>query len=155
MAITATILLDLVDKTQILSIFQGDTLIDTITYSNNTVTFNETAGFNLSQSDCLLYQTFFVTFYKALSANFPIVNSVTSISGPWPLCQFDINFADERGINIIYTQTSQGNPVYATYYTVSDTTASYSARSQVTITMQEFYMNQLMTAQYSVQVGLN
>jgi hypothetical protein len=153
MALTSLITLDLVGQTQILNYYQGASLVDTISYGSNQITWSATAGFNLSKSDTLLYNSLFQLYFTALVLNFPIVSK--SNNALWPLCQFDITETFAGVTHINYTQTSQGSAVLGINYVPFVTSAAFAARSSITISMQEFFMTQIMLAQYSNQVGLN
>jgi len=153
MALTSTILLDLPNQTQTLTFFQGTNQIDQIIYSNNSITLGTISSFNLNKSDCLLYNSLFQTWITALELNFPAVFKSTNLQ--WPQSHFAINRSSSSPINIIYTQTSKGNSVYLTNYAHTGSTASYSARSSIIITLQEFFMMQLMLQQFTNQVALN
>ena len=153
MALTSVITLDLVGATQVLNYYEGATLTDTITYSNNQITFSATSGFNLSKSDTLLYNSLFQLYFTALVLNFPIVGK--SNNALWPLCQFDISETDVGVIHLNYTQTSVGSSVLAINYVPISSSAAFASRSSITISIQEFFMTQIMLARYANQVSLN
>ena len=153
MALTSVITLDLVGQTQILNYYESATLIDTITYASNQITWAATSGFNLSKSDTLLYNSLFQLYFTALILNFPIAGK--SNNTIWPLCQFDITETTVGITHINFTQTSIGSNVLAINYVPIATSAAFAARSSITISMQEFFMTQIMLAQYANQVSLN
>lgn len=154
MALTSTILLDLPNQTQTLTFFQGVTQLDQITFSNNSITMGSTPGFDLSKSDCLLYNSLFQTWVTALELNFPAV--FKSVNSQWPQSIFSVNIVDITGLlRVLFTQTSLGNSIYATDYLIVAQTVIYAARSTITITLQEFFMMQLMLQQFTNQVALN
>jgi hypothetical protein len=153
MALTSTIVLDLVGATQTLNYLEGATLVDQITYSSNTITFSTITAFNLVKSDIILYNAFFQTYFTALQLNFPIVNK--SNNGIWPNCNFQnsITFAGVTHIN--YVQTSNSSNVVTINYVPTAGAGGFSARSSITISLQELFMMQIMLAQYSNQVSLH
>ena len=153
MALTSTILLDLIGQTQTLTYFQGASQVDQITFSSNSVTFASSAAFNLSKSDCSLYQSLLQTYITALILNFP--NSYKSVSSAWPLCNFQTSITSQGVTHINYVQTSLGNSVYSINYVPIAASAGFAIRSQITITLQEFFMMQPILAAYFNQVGLN
>jgi hypothetical protein len=153
MALTSTITLDLVGATQILNYYESATLTDTITYSSNSITFATTPGFNLSKSDTLLYNSLFQLYFTALVLNFPVISK--SNNALWPLSSFQISETSQGVTHINYAQTSVGSPVLGINYVPLAGSAAFASRSQITITLQEFFMTQIMLAQYSNQVGLN
>jgi hypothetical protein len=153
MTLTNTITVDLVGQTQTISFYEGASLVDQIEYSTSGVTFSTISSFNLSKSDCILYNTYLILFYNTLLLNFPYLN--LQLSGIWPLCVFEISETFAGVNHIIYTQTSQGNSVYSTNYVPQASSAGHASRSQITITIQEFYMTQIMLRQYYNQVSLN
>lgn len=153
MALTSVITLDLVGQTQILNYYQGVTLTDTITYSSNSITWAATSGFTLSKSDTLLYNSLFQLYFTALILNFPIVSK--SNNSVWPLCNFQISETFSGIQHLNYNQTSSGSTVLAINYVSIASSAAFSARSTITISLQEFFMTQIMLAQYSNQVGFN
>jgi hypothetical protein len=153
MALTSIITLDLVGQTQILNYYQGANLVDTISYGSNQITFAASSGFNLSKLDTILYNSLFQLYFTALVLNFPIISK--SNNTLWPLCNFQIS-ETYAGVNHInYTQSSIGNSVLAINYVPQAVAAAFASRSSITISMQEFFMTQIMLAQYSNQVGLN
>jgi hypothetical protein len=154
MALTSTILLDLPNQTQTLTFFQGPTQLDQITFSNNSITMGSTIGFDLSKSDCLLYNSLFQTWVTALELNFP--NVFKSVNSKWPQSLFSVNIVSITGLlRVLYTQTSLGNSIYATDYLIIAQTVIYAARAQIAISLQEFFMMQLMLQQFTNQVSLN
>ena len=154
MALTSTILLDLPNQTQTLTFFEGATQIDQITFSNNSITMGATSGFDLSKSDCLLYNSLFQTWVTAFELNFPAVFKSNNLQ--WPQSIFTINIVEITGLlRVLYTQTSLGNSIYATDYLIVAQEVIYAARSLITISLQEFFMMQLMLQQFTNQVALN
>jgi hypothetical protein len=152
MALTSTTSFDLIGQTQVLTYF-NPSQVDQITYSNNQITFAGISSYNLSKSDLILYFQYLNAFNLFLIQNFPVVNQ--SIGAIWPFCQFDITESSSGVTHLIYTQTSQGNVVYTTNYVPIAQSGSMAARSQVTITLQEYFMMILMKAQFTQQIGLN
>lgn len=153
MALTSTITLDLVGQTQVLNYYEGATLTDTITYSSNQITFAATSGFNLSKSDCILYNTFFQTYFTALVLNFPVVSKSNNIL--WPVCNFEVSNTSVGVTHINYIQTTGASSVLTINYVPLSGQAAFSARSSVTISLQEFFMTQIMLAQFTNQVSFN
>lgn len=153
MALTSKTTFDIDGQTQTISFYAGSNLVDEITFSNNQITFAKTGQFTLSKSDTLLYMQFLNTYHNHLLSHFPSISS--SIGAKLPLCQFDINILSQGVTKIIYKQTSQGNPVYTTNYVPSSQSASFAERTQMTITLQEFFMTILMNAQFKTQIFLN
>lgn len=153
MALSSVITLDLVGKTQVLNYYQGASLVDTISYGSNQITFAASSGFNLSKSDTLLYNSLFQLYFTALVLNFPI--ALQSNDTIWPLCNFQISETSAGVIHINYAQTSIGSSVLAINYVPIASAAAFASRSSITISMQEAFMLQFMLAQYTNQVGLN
>lgn len=153
MALTSTTTIDLVGQTQVLNYYEGVTLTDTITYSSNSITFSSTSGFTLSKSDTILYNTFFQAFFTLLVLNFPIVSKSNGLA--FPLCNFQISETSAGVTHINYNQTSLGSTVYGINYVPIASSAAFSARSTITISLQELFMLQVMFTQYINQVGLN
>lgn len=153
MALTSVITLDLVGQTQILNYYQGASLTDTITFANNQITFSSTSGFNLSKSDTLLYNSLFQLYFTALIFNFPAVGK--SNNTVWPLCSFTNSITSVGVTHLNFAQTSLGNSVLAINYVPIASSAAFAARSSITISLQEFFMTQIMLAQFSTQVGFN
>lgn len=153
MALTSIITLDLVGQTQILNYYQGASLVDTISYGSNQITFAATSGFTLSKSDTLLYNSLFQLYFTALILNFPIISK--SNNEIWPLCNFSITETYQGVTHLNLSETSVGNNVLGINYLPAYASAAFTARSSITISMQEFFMTQIMLAQYANQVGLN
>jgi hypothetical protein len=146
--------LDIPNKTQTLTFFQGVTQVDQITFSNNAITMGATSGFDLSKTDCLLYNSLLQTWINALELNFPSV--FISTNKIWPQSLFSVNIVSITGLlRVLYTQTSLGNSIYATDYLIVAQTVIYAARAQTIITLQEFFMMQIMIQQFTNQVALN
>jgi hypothetical protein len=152
MALTAVTTVDIVGGTQQITFSQGATQIDQITYSSSGITFGKISAFSLSQSDAILYFNYLNLFSIALSRNF--VNTNFAVNLAWPESKFDVASTSAFTPVLTYTQTSLGNSVYATTYLGSTATASFSARSSVTTTLQEFLMTILMMNQYTNQISV-
>jgi hypothetical protein len=153
MALTSVISVDLVGQTQSITYYEGATQTDQITFSSNTITFTSTSGFSLSKSDCILYQSLFQTYFSSLLINFP--NICKSANLIWPLCNFQISETYAGVTHLNYVQSSQGNTIYSINYVPIASAASFAARSTVTISLQEFFMMQIMLQQYTNQISLN
>jgi hypothetical protein len=153
MALTSTTVFDVIGGTQTISFYQSSTLIDQITYSLNSITFSSISSFNLSKSDILLYIKYLNAFYILMGVNFPIIFASQNLV--WPLCEFDITENDVGVLHIDYTQTSLSSSVYSINYVPIATSAAFSARSAITITLQEFFMTINMLSFYNNQISLN
>jgi hypothetical protein len=150
MALTHTTVVDIVNATQTMSFYESATLVDQIQYSAAGITFSSISSFNLSQSDLLLYLKHMATFYTNLGINFPAIYLSANLT--WPVCEFDITQSNSGVLKIDYTQTSLSASVYLINYVVLAASASFSARSAITITLQEFFMTINMMAQYNSQI---
>lgn len=152
MALTSTTTLDDQNQTGTISFYQSATLVDQITFSSNQVTFATISSFNLSKSDVLLYYKLLVSFFVQMQTNFGINSSADGI---FPLCNFQLQETSVGVTHIYYNQSSQGNTVYASNYVPVAVSASYSARSAVTISVQEFILAIYLKGQWTNQVSLN
>lgn len=153
-SLTAINTLDLVNQTLSIQFSQSSTVIDQITYTGGSFTFASTSIVNLSKSDILLYQTYLLAYFNQINLNFPYI-ILTANNLAWPLSLFNIQQTFSSQKNIAYNQTSQGNQVYRINYTPINLTASFSSRSSVTITVQEFFMLINMFKQYTNQISFN
>lgn len=154
MALTSVTTTDLVGQTQVLSFYEGATLVDQISYGNNQITYGEISSFNLSKSDCLLYYQFLLTFVNILTTNFPIVNNY--INAALPLSEFDITLSTSGVEHIVYTQNSGSTNVYTINYVPTAQAASFTARAApVVVTLQEFFAGVYFKNKFNVQVSLN
>lgn len=153
MALTATILVDIVNVTETLTWSVGGSQIDQMVYASNTVTLGSTSGFSLSKSDLLLYIANLNLFNLSIISNFPSVQSSRLLS--LPVSNFEIDLTSAGVTHINYVQSSQGNSVYSTNYVPIAQAASFAARSSVNLTMQEFFLMVLMNQQYLNQVQIN
>jgi hypothetical protein len=153
MALTSTTVFDVVGGTQTISFYESATLVDQITYSSNAINFSSISSFSLSQSDTLLYFKYLNAFFTLLGLNFPVIYLSGNLS--WPVCEFDITQSSSGAFHIYYTQNSVSQSVYEINYVPLAQAASFSARSAITITLQEFFMTINMISQYSNQISLN
>ena len=152
MTLTSTTTFDLIGQTQTI-IFNNPSQIDQITFANNQITWGSTAGYNLSKSDLLLFLQFKNLYSNLLIANFPLVRA--SLNAILPVSTFQLNETFAGVTHIYFIQSSLGNPVNTFNYLPSVTSASVAARSQITISLQEFFWCVQMSNQYATQVGLN
>ena len=153
MTLTSQTTIDLIGQTSTLSFYQGASLIDQVTYSSNSITYQAISTYNLSKSDMLLHYAFLNTWLSSLYSNFPIVSQ--SINLIFPLCQFDITISSSGVTHLYYTQTSQGNPLLLINYVPIATSGSWSTRaSPVTISNQEFIQGVSLQKSYFNQVSL-
>jgi hypothetical protein len=153
MSLQSSLLLDLPDATLTLTFIQNSSTIDQITYSGNAITLATTSSFNLSNSDTLLYITYINTFFNALVNSFPATQNSTGIS--LPLSSFEIQLTSIGVQHINYIQTSLGNSVYSINYVPTANAASFTSRSQITITLQEFFLMTTLLNLYANQINLN
>ena len=153
MALTSTIALDLVNQTQTLTYFEGASQIDQITFSSNSVTFGNTSGFNLSKSDLILYNNLFQIWFTALVLNFPTI-SITSLV-KLQLSNFQISITSLGITHINYIQSSLGSVVNTINYVPVAIAASFSARSTISISLQELYLMQDLLQKFTNQVAFN
>jgi hypothetical protein len=152
MALTSTIVYDIVSQTSTLTFF-NPTQIDQVVFSTNQITWETTSGYSLAKSDLLLFNQFLKTFNSNLFFNFPTLNAY--INAIWPLCSFTVNETSVGVTHINYAQTSQGNSVLSLNYVPIAASGSIAARSSVTISIQEFFSSINFLAQYNSQVILN
>jgi len=153
MALQSTTFLDIVNNTASLTYTLNSSQVDEITYSSNSITFSSISSFNLMKSDAILYSTFINVFLNLLLINFPSIQNSRGIS--LPLSSFEIQFVTSGIEHIYYIQTSNGNSIYDTNYVPIAQSASFSSRSSITITLQEFLFAVQMLTFYSTQVSLN
>jgi hypothetical protein len=154
MALTSTTLLDVSDGIQTITFYEGSTVVDQITYSNNQITFSSISSYNLSKSDLLLYVQYLQVFLTLLTVNFRSLISL--VNAIWPLCLFEISETNVGTTHITYTQSSNGTNVYTINYVPIAQAASFNSRSSpVSITFQEFYAGLNFMNLYSNQVSLN
>jgi hypothetical protein len=153
MALQAIIFVDLVGLTSTLTFTLNSASIDELTYSNNSITFSSTSGFNLIKSDFLIYNSYLNVFLNSLLINFPTIQNSRGIS--LPISTFQINLSTSGIEHIYYVQTSSGNSIYNTNYVAVATSASFAARTSETITMQEFFVFCQLHNIYAQQVGFN
>jgi hypothetical protein len=153
MALTSTLSLDLVGQVSTLSFYQGASMVDQITYSNNSITYQAITTYNLSQGDLALYFAFLNAFLSSLYSNFPIVSGSANLI--WPLSQFDITILSSGVTHLEYTQSSQGNSFLFINFVSAASSGSFSTRlSPVTITNQEFINGISFQKQFFNQVAL-
>jgi len=153
MSLQAAILLDIGNQAQTLTYTLSSSQVDQVSFSNNQVTFGTTSGFNLSKSDFLIYVAALNTFNNALIVNFPSVQNARGLT--LPVSSFELQLTSVGVTHIYYTQTSLGNSVYNTNYVPIAQSASFAARSQITITMQEFFECVAIKELHAQQVSLN
>lgn len=153
MALTNTIVFDVVGQTQTMTLFDP-AQVDQISFANNQIIFQATPTYNLVKSDLLLYFQFVKLFLTSLNLNFPSINGSTL--GIWPLCQFDITSSTLGVTKLVYNQNSNGsNVININYVPIAASAAIVARASPVTISLQEFFMTVMMYNQYSNQVLLN
>lgn len=154
MALTSTTSLDVVSQISTISFYQGVSIVDQITFSSNTVTYQSISSYNLSKSDMDLYIKFLNVYLLLIYTNFPAAGQ--SINLAWPLCKFDITLSSSGVEHITYTQASQGNTFLTINYVPIASAASFSARvSPVTISIQEFISGVNFNNLFFNQVSLN
>lgn len=153
MALTSTTTFDITGQTQSI-IFFNPSQVDQISFGSNQITLATISSYNLVKSDMLLYFKYLNAFNNLLLINFPTLSS--SISGIFPLCNFQLNETNTGVEKIVYNQTSTSNTVININYVPIAASAAFTARaSPVVITMQEFFMMILMMNQFTNQVSLN
>jgi len=151
MALQSSTLVDVVDGTQTLTYTLSGSTVDQITYSSNSVTFSTISSFNLDQNDTVLYAQYLNQFLNLLVNNFPVVQSSRALT--LPVSTFEIEL-DTVGVeHLYYIQTSLGSGVYNTNYVPTASAASFAARTQITITLQEFFLCCNLQAIYAAQVA--
>jgi hypothetical protein len=153
MALTATTTLDIVNQMSTLTYYESSSQIDQISFSNDVITLGSISSFNLSKADTILYYSLFQTWYTALLLAFPLIYK--SNNTLWPLCNFQISKTTAGVTHINYAQSSQGSSVYGINYVPIAGSSGFSARSSIMISLQEFFMMQIMLQQYTGQVSLN
>jgi signal transduction histidine kinase len=155
MALTTTTEVDIVGQTQTISFYESSTLVDQITFSSNTFTFQTISTYNLSKSDFLLYWQFLNTYWLLIITNFG--KSVQpNLLNAWPLSQFDITESSSGVTHLYYTQTSAGTTVnYLNYVPIAQSISFAARASPVTISLQEMNMAIIMLYQYQNQVSFN
>ena len=154
MALTATTTTDLVGQSQTLSFYESGTLVDQITFSSNSVTFQTISSYNLVKSDVILYNQFIQSFSRLLVMNFPVVAQSTYAA--FPLCSFTLSLTSAGVTHITFTQAWEGTTVQSFNYVPVAQSAGITARaSPVTISLQEWFMAVIMFSAYTNQVSLN
>lgn len=153
MSLQANVLLDIPDLTQTLTYTVSNVMVDQITFSNNQITFASISSFNLAKSDLAIYSSTLNTFLNALIFNFPTVQNSRGLS--LPVSTFEMQLATVGIEHIYYIQSSQGNSIYNTNYVPLAQSASFSARSSIVVTLQEFFLSVQMQQIYAQQVSFN
>jgi len=153
MALQATLFVDIANQFETLTYTLNSVQLDELTFSNNQITFGSTTGFNLSQSDFIIYNSYLTIFLNSLLINFPTIQNLRGIS--LPISTFEIQLATSGIEHIYYIQTSLGNSVYNTNYVPDAHAASFASRVSITITLQEFFVFAQLHNIYSQQVGFN
>lgn len=153
MILTATTTLDLVGKTSTISFYESATLVDQITFASNTITYQSISTYNLSKSDMALYFSFLNTFLLSLYTNFPTLAQNTNLI--FPNCVFNITRSFAGVTHLTYTQSSNGNNLLTINYVPVAVAGSWTSRSAVTISIQEFIFGVTAQRQYFNQVSLN
>lgn len=150
MALTAITTLDIPGSTQIIK-FNNPSQVDEIDYINNQIVFKAISSFNLSKSDFLLYINYLNVYNTALTLNFPSVIADRSLA--LPLCEADLKVGSTR---VTYDQHSASNDFFNLTYILSTQTMTFAARaSDITITLQEFFLLVYNTVKLQLQISLN
>jgi hypothetical protein len=150
MALTAITTLDIPGLTQIIK-FNNPAQVDEIDFGNNQIIFKASPTFNLSKSDFLLYINYLNVFNTALILNFPAVTAFQPLALPLSECNFKIG-----STRITYDQHSGVNDVFNITYFLNTQIMTFTARaSDMTITLQEFFLLIYNMVKMNQQINVN
>jgi len=139
---------------QVLTFSASGSQIDQVTFASDAFTFSTSDSFSLSKEDTMLYLNALQVFQKTVTINFSETTSL--YNQPLPPCEYDISIVDADGdMQLTYTQNSGGANVFTIAYDQTTQTATFSARSEISITPQEFAASVKILMLFAIQVGYN
>ena len=141
-------------SSQVITFYLSDSQVDQVTFSGNQFTFSAIDSFTLSKEDTMLYLNALEVFQKTVTINFGQTSGL--YNQPLPPCEYDIDIVNSDGdMQLTYTQTSGGTSIYTISYDQKTETATFSSRSQISITAQEFAASVKILNLFAIQVGYN
>ena len=141
-------------SSQVITFYLSDSQVDQVTFSGNQFTFSAIDSFTLSKEDTMIYLNYLQVFQKTVTINFSESNGL--YNQPLPACEYDIDIVNSDGdMQLTYIQTSGGTSIYNISYDQNSQTATFSSRSQISITSQEFAASVKILNLFAIQVGFN